>query len=112
MLAGTLPNPSNTVGGQMLVAHTCNPSYQEAEVRRVAVQSQTGQIVHETLSRKTLSQKKKRADRSGVAQGEGSEFKPQNSKTKHNKHTHTTPQKTVSKRSQTLKATHCMILFI
>jgi hypothetical protein len=59
MLAGTLPNPSNTVGGQMLVAHTCNPSYQEAEVRRVAVQSQTGQIVHETLSRKTLSQKKK-----------------------------------------------------
>jgi hypothetical protein len=31
---------------------------QEAEIRRIAVQSQLRQIVHETLSRKTLSQKK------------------------------------------------------
>jgi hypothetical protein len=30
---------------------------QEAEIRRILVQSQPGQIVHETLSRKNLSQK-------------------------------------------------------
>jgi hypothetical protein len=30
---------------------------QEAEIRRIMVQSQPGQIVQETLSRKTLSQK-------------------------------------------------------
>jgi hypothetical protein len=40
---------------------------QETEIRRIMVQSQTGQIVHETLSRKTLH--KNRAD--GVAQSEG-----------------------------------------
>jgi hypothetical protein len=28
---------------------------QEADIRRIMVQSQPGQIVHETLSRKTLS---------------------------------------------------------
>jgi hypothetical protein len=32
------------------VAHTCNPSTREAEIRRIVVQSQLGQIVHETLS--------------------------------------------------------------
>jgi hypothetical protein len=31
---------------------------QEAEIRRIVVQSQPGQIVHETLSRKHPSQKK------------------------------------------------------
>jgi hypothetical protein len=30
---------------------------QEAEIRRIAFQSQSGQIVHETLSQKTLHQK-------------------------------------------------------
>jgi hypothetical protein len=38
---------------------------QEAEIRRMVVQSQPGQIVHKTLSQKTLH--KKRAG--GVAQG-------------------------------------------
>jgi hypothetical protein len=33
--------------GQALVAHVCNPS-QEAEIRRIIVQSQPWQIVHET----------------------------------------------------------------
>jgi hypothetical protein len=46
---------------------------QEAEIRRMVVQSQPGQIVHKTLSQKTLH--KKRAG--GVALGEGPEFKPQ-----------------------------------
>jgi hypothetical protein len=46
---------------------------QEAEIRRIAIQSQPGQIVSETLSQKTLH--KNRA--CGVAQGEGPEFKPQ-----------------------------------
>jgi hypothetical protein len=31
------------------VAHACNPSYQEAEIRRIVVQSQPGQIILETL---------------------------------------------------------------
>jgi hypothetical protein len=31
---------------------------QEAEIRRIVAQSQLGQIVHETLSRKTLHKKK------------------------------------------------------
>jgi hypothetical protein len=46
---------------------------QEAESWRIEVQSQSGQIVCETLSGKRPSQK--RAGR--VAQGEGPEFKPQ-----------------------------------
>jgi hypothetical protein len=45
---------------------------QEAEIWRIAVRSQAGQIVQETLSLKTLH--KNGAD--GVAQGEGPEFKP------------------------------------
>jgi hypothetical protein len=57
---------------------------QEAEIRRIAVQSQPRQIVHETLSRKTLH--KNRAG--GVAQGEGPEFKPQYHKKKKKKKTH------------------------
>jgi hypothetical protein len=46
---------------------------QEAEIKRITVQSQPGQIVCETLSQKTLH--KNRAG--GVAQGEGPELKPQ-----------------------------------
>jgi hypothetical protein len=46
---------------------------QEAEIRRLVVQSQPRQIVHKTLLRKTRH--KKRAG--GVAQGEGPEFKSQ-----------------------------------
>jgi hypothetical protein len=44
---------------------------QEAEIRRIMVQSQPGQIVQETLSQKTPSQKRA----GGVAQGVGPEFK-------------------------------------
>jgi hypothetical protein len=46
---------------------------QEAEIRRLGVQSQTEQIVHEILSRQTLH--KNRAGE--VTQGDGPEFKPQ-----------------------------------
>jgi hypothetical protein len=46
---------------------------QEAEIRRIMVQSQPGQIVCKTLSQKTLH--KNRAG--GVAQDEGPEFKHQ-----------------------------------
>jgi hypothetical protein len=48
---------------------------QEAEITRIAVQSQPGQIVCETLSQKTLHKKIKRAG--GVTQGVSPEFKPQ-----------------------------------
>jgi hypothetical protein len=41
---------------QASVAHACNPSYSEAEIRRS--QSQPSQIVHKTLSWKNLSQRK------------------------------------------------------
>jgi hypothetical protein len=51
---------------------------QEAEIRRITVRSQPGQVVHETLARKTLH--KNRAGR--VAQGEGPEFKLQYRKKK------------------------------
>jgi hypothetical protein len=46
---------------------------QQAEIRRIMVQSQPRQIVRKTLSRKTLH--KNRAG--GVAQVEDPEFKPQ-----------------------------------
>jgi hypothetical protein len=45
---------------------------QEKEIRRITIRSQLGQIVHETLSLKNPSEKRA----GGVAQGEGSEFKP------------------------------------
>jgi hypothetical protein len=45
---------------------------QEAEIRRITVQSQPGQIVCETLFQKSPSQKRA----GGVAQGVGPEFKP------------------------------------
>jgi hypothetical protein len=56
---------------------------QEAEIRRITFQSQAGQIVCETLSWKTLSQK--RAD--GVTQGVGPELKPQYHKKRKRKRT-------------------------
>jgi hypothetical protein len=67
---------------QALVAPAYNPSYsdgrdqetQGSEIRRIEVQSQPRQIVHETLSRKKSITKKKTG---GVAQGVGPEFKPQ-----------------------------------
>jgi hypothetical protein len=48
------------------------PASQEAEIKRMEVQSQPGQIVHETLYQ---NHHKKNID--GVAQGVGPEFKPQ-----------------------------------
>jgi hypothetical protein len=54
---------------------------QEAEIRRILVQSQPGQIVLETLSWKNPSQKKA----GGVAQGVDPEFKPQYRKKKKKK---------------------------
>jgi hypothetical protein len=42
---------------------------------RIEVQSQPGQIVRETLSRKTIHRKKKEGGADGVAQGEDPEFK-------------------------------------
>jgi hypothetical protein len=47
---------------------------QEAEIRRIAVQSQPGEIFGETLSQNQKSHKK---ETGGVDQGVGPEFKPQ-----------------------------------
>jgi hypothetical protein len=58
---------------QMPVAHTLILATQEAEIRRITVQSQPRQIVSETLFQKSPSQK----TIGGVAQGVGPEFKPQ-----------------------------------
>jgi hypothetical protein len=44
----------------MPVAHACNLATQEAEIRRIVVQSQLRQIVLKTVSQKTLHQKKKK----------------------------------------------------
>jgi hypothetical protein len=51
---------------------------QEADIRRILAQSQSGQTVHEILSGKNPPQKKA----GGVAQGVGPEFKPQLKKEK------------------------------
>jgi hypothetical protein len=51
---------------------------QEAEIRRIVVRSQPRQIVHESLSQKTPSQKMA----GGVSQGVSPEFKPQYEKKK------------------------------
>jgi hypothetical protein len=59
------------------VAHAYT-TIQEAEIRRITVQSQPGEIVWELLSQKHPSQKKA----GGVAQGIGPEFKPQYCKNK------------------------------
>jgi hypothetical protein len=60
------------------VAHTCNPSYSGCRDQEIEVGRQPRQMVHETLSRKTLH--KNRAG--GVPQGEVPEFKPQYHKKK------------------------------
>jgi hypothetical protein len=54
------------------------PATQEAEIRRIEIQSQPWQIVCKTPSGKSLH--KNRAG--GVAQGKGPEFKPQYRKKK------------------------------
>jgi hypothetical protein len=54
---------------------------EEAEIRRMVLQSQPGQIVLKTLAQKNLSRKRT----GGVAQGVGPEFKPQNCKKKQKK---------------------------
>jgi hypothetical protein len=54
---------------------------QEAEIKRITVQSQTDQIVHKTLSQKNLSQKRT----GGEAQCIGPEFQPQYHKKKKTK---------------------------
>jgi hypothetical protein len=54
---------------------------QEAEIRRIPVQSQPGQILRQTLSQKTFHKNRT----GGVAQGEGPEFKPQYCKKKKKK---------------------------
>jgi hypothetical protein len=58
---------------------------QEAEIKRITVQSQPGQMVHEILFQKCPSKKKKKKRTGRVAQGEGPEFKHQYCKTKQNK---------------------------
>jgi hypothetical protein len=51
---------------------------QEAEIRRITIQSQPRQIVCKTLSQQKTYHRKK----TGVAQGVGPEFKPQYRKKK------------------------------
>jgi hypothetical protein len=53
---------------------------QEAEIRKIEIQSQPGQIVHKTLHQKKKNPSHKGAG--GVAQGVGPEFKPQHRKNK------------------------------
>jgi hypothetical protein len=58
------------------------PATQEAEIRRIKVRSQPGQIVPQS----PISKKKKKSQKKagGVAQGVGLEFKPQHYKKKRN----------------------------
>jgi hypothetical protein len=49
------------------------PATWGAEIRRITVQSQSGQIVLKTILKKTHHKNRT----GGVAQGEGPEFKPQ-----------------------------------
>jgi hypothetical protein len=74
---------------------------QESEIRRIVVQSQPGQIVSETLSQKSPSQKK--AD--GVAQSVGPEFKPQYCKKKKKEGMWGV------KRDKSVRETFCSVLF-
>jgi hypothetical protein len=62
----------------MPVAHAVILATQEAEIRRIEVQSQPGKIVLGTLSQRNLSQKRA----GGVVQGVGPEFKLQYHKKK------------------------------
>jgi hypothetical protein len=59
------------------LAYACNPT-QEAEIRRIAVQSQPGQLVPQTLSQINPSQKRA----GGMAEGVDAEFVPQYCKKK------------------------------
>jgi hypothetical protein len=54
------------------------PATQEAEIRRIEIQSQPRQIVPETLSQNTHHKKKKKKKKGfgGVAQGEGLSSNP------------------------------------
>jgi hypothetical protein len=61
------------------VAHVLILAIQEAEIRRIEVRSQPEQIVHKTLSQKTLHKNKA----GGEAQGESPEFKHQDCKKYH-----------------------------
>jgi hypothetical protein len=67
----------------VLVAHALILTTQEAEIWKIVIWSQPGQIVCEILSRKNPSQKRA----GGVAQGVGPKFKPQNRKKKKKKKT-------------------------
>jgi hypothetical protein len=58
---------------QVLVAHTCNPSYSGGRDQEDQGSKSTQQIVLKTLSQKKPSQKRA----GGAAQGVGPEFKPQ-----------------------------------
>jgi hypothetical protein len=63
---------------QALVAHTYNPSYSGGRDQEDCGLKPAGQIVHETLFKKTHHKHRT----GGVVQGEGPEFKLQNCKKK------------------------------
>jgi hypothetical protein len=67
---------------------------QEAQIRRIAVQSQPGQTVCETLSRKISAQKWS----GGVTQGRGPEFKLQYCKKKKSRQRLSTQPHTIYKK--------------
>jgi hypothetical protein len=71
----------------------------QAEIRRIAVQSQPRQVVQETLSQENSSQKRA----GGVAQDVDSEFKPQYHKKKKKKKSRNCP-------SSALHAVHLVFL--
>jgi hypothetical protein len=75
---------------------------QEAEIRRIVVQSHLGQTVHKTLSQKKPSQKRA----GGVPQGVGLEFKPQYCKTKQQNKTQSQESKPPA--SPACIAKHCL----
>jgi hypothetical protein len=60
------------------VTHTCNPSYSGGRDQEVCSSKPGQEIVHETLSLKTLHKN----GTGGVAQGEDPEYKPQYCKRK------------------------------
>jgi hypothetical protein len=68
---------------------------QEAEIRRIVVQSQPGQTVYKTLSRKTLHKTRT----GGVVQSEGPEFKPQYCQKKKEEHKQQMLARTEEKRN-------------
>jgi hypothetical protein len=74
----SLLNLLRLVLGWALVANASNPSYSGGRDQEDHSSKQPGQIVPKTLSQKYPSPKKT----GGVAQGEGTEFKPQYCKNK------------------------------